>query len=236
MPTRRAFCRAAGAAALGAAVVPTRAAADHFDARPSHVSITYDEPVLDRYKPHLAMSYDARQQLIGMYGWIASSPEYDTDVCVYWCSYTHQDGYGDRDSHYGDHEPVQVEVDSQTGDVTRVRASIYHWIKGEALAESVPMQGDNPQLRIIDPWHQYTAASSADSPQAFDVRDLTSEYQGWLDNGLEQDLVRGASTNPWIMRRESDFWRGRFFGVSLDAAYYRIGMALGRGTVGSLEA
>lgn len=235
MPTRRAFLRASGAALGGSLLVQT-VAADHFDTRPSHVTLEYDESYLDQYKPMLTMSYESQQKFLGLYGWVASSPEHDTNVCVYWTSYSHQDGwFGNLDSHHGDHEPVAVEVDKSSGDVVRVRASVYHWIKGEQSGTVVPMDGTNPRLKVVDPWHQYTAAEPGETAQDFPADDLTNEYQGWLDNGLKQDLLPGASTNPWKMQFESDWWRSDFFGISKKALFYEAAKNAGLGTVGSLK-
>lgn len=243
MPTRRAVLRATGAA-LGGGLLVGSASGDHVtEAQPDHVTIEYDQAYLDRYKPKLAMPYSEQQKFLGLYGWVASSPEHDTNVCVYWASYTHQDGWlGDLDSHEGDHEPVQVEVDKQTGEVTRVRASVYHWLKGESTPDAVPMDGSNPRLRVIKPWHQYTAAGPNETAHAFDIEDLTSEFQGWLDNGLELDLLPGSSTNPWKMQYEDDWWRsdraasaGLFdLPPSVKSSLVRASKAAGFGTVGSL--
>lgn len=236
MTTRRTFLRACGAA-LGGGLLAQAASADHFDEyQPSHVTIEYDEDYLTKYQPHLKLSYDTQEKFIGFYGWVASSPERETNCCVYWASYSHQEGWlGNLDSHYGDHEPVAVEVDKESGDVVRVRGSIYHWLKGEQLADAVPMDGTNPQLRVIDPWHQYTAATPEDVTQELAVEDLTGTYSEWLANGLEQDLLPGASTNPWKMRYEGDYWRDGVGGVSVNSILVRAAKTGGIDTVGSLS-
>lgn len=241
MPTRRDFCRATASTAkvgvpsalvLGAAGV---VAADHFDARPAHVTISYDQDELETYRPHLTFQGNERQNLIGLYGWTATSPEHGTDVHCYWCSYYHQDGWlGNLDSHEGDHEPIQVEVDSETGDVVRVRASVYHWMKGEQRAETVPMDGKHVRLEVVSPWHQYTAADPSDSVYKLDVKDLTAVFQSWLDNGLESALLPGSTTNPWIMESEDSWWRGTA-GAQFDAAMVKAARGVGIGEEGSLS-
>lgn len=235
MPTRRAFITTIGSAAT-VGTLSRSVSASHFDAQPEHVTLSYDQPRLEQYRPLLDIDPVDREKLIGLYGWIAESPEYDTDIMCYWASYTHQDPpwYAPSTGHYGDHEPVQVVVDSDSGDVARVRASIYHWIKG--TADAVPLDGTNPRLRVINPYHHYTAAASDASVSAFEVKDLTTEYQDWLDNGLEAEMVRGATTNPWIMSREADWWApGRFGLPSTEQLQAQTAKDIGFGVVGTLE-
>jgi len=205
----------------------------HFDVQPEHVTISYDQEMLEQYRPELVFSEDSRNKFLGLYGWVARSNEYDTDVCVFWCSYSHQEGWlGNLDSHYGDHEPLQVEVNSETGDIERVRASVYHWIKGEGPASEISMKDGRPHLEVVDPWHQYTAATSAGIlPQ---VKDLTAVFEDWLDDGLEDALHPGSSTNPWSMRTRGDWWR-REYGVSTNALLVSATKTAGIGEVGSLE-
>ncbi len=230
---RRQFLKATGATALGAGVLSGTALAAHYDAQPEHVTISFDQSYLEQYRPELVLSADAREKFLGMYGWVATSPEYDTNVCVYWCSYSHQEGWlGNLDSHYGDHEPLQVEVNSETGDIERVRASVYHWIKGETLASEASLKDGRPHLEVVDPHHQYTAATSAGILP--EVEDLTAVFQDWLDDGLEDALHPGSSTNPWSMEVRGDWWR-REYGVSTNALLVSATKAAGIGEVGSLE-
>jgi len=248
--TRRAFIRRTGAGlAVGTAALGMTgsAAASHLENVPEHVTIEYSEDLLNRYRPRLVFPTEARDKLIGLYGWVARSNGYDTDALVYWCKYTHQEGWAaSLDSHWGDHEPLCIEVDSQTGEVVRLRASVYHWLKGEVTGESIPMYDDtHPMLRVIAPWHQYTAPQPADSGAFVDVRDLTDAGQGldaWLANGLEESLYQGSCTEPWVMRSRPSWWRnsqvalGIDLPFSLDAATVRTARRLGVGKAGTLEA
>jgi hypothetical protein len=141
------------------------------------------------------------------------------------------------DAHYGDHEPVQVEVDSDTGDVVRVRASIYHWVKGETTPRDRLMDDTDrrPRLRVINPWHQYTLAGEDDEVQQKTVEDLRDEYRSWLRNGLEESVAIGATTNPWSMRDRSSWWREGTFGLSLGETRIKAAQSLGLDTVGRLD-
>lgn len=239
MPTRRAVLTGAGAAALGSAVLSGTAAADHRDAQPEYVDITYEPDTLDRYAPVFDIAPVDREKLRGLYGWVARAPadERDTFVCCYVMKYRLQEGWlGPTDSHKGDHEPVQVEVDRTTGEVTRLRASVYHWLKGEVPAAAAPLaeNGRTPRLKIFTPHHHYTAAAPDATTERFDVRDLTEIFDAILANGLEEDLQPGAFTNPWLMRDRADFWRDGALGI--DGLVVSALSIAGVGTTGSLGA
>ncbi len=73
--------------------------------------LTFNEDVLLDYAPKLVLSQEARQKWRGLWGWTATSQEYEYDHHVYVALYTHQDGLGTigqwlSDSHLGDTEWV----------------------------------------------------------------------------------------------------------------------------------
>jgi len=248
--TRREFVRRAGAGlAVGTAALGLTgtAAASHLEDIPENVTIEFDQTMLETYRPKLVFPGSSRDKLIGLYGWVARSPDYDTDCLVYWCKYTHQEGWaGSLDSHWGDHEPLNIEVDSQTGEPVRLRASIYHWLKGEVTGDAMPLVDDtHPHLRVIEPWHQYTLPRPVDDGVYVDVKDLTDPDDGleaWLANGLEDALRPGSCTQPWKMRTAPHWWRntqtalGIELPISFDAGLVRLARRAGVGEVGSLEA
>lgn len=223
--TRRQFLKTGGAAVVTATIGPTAASASHTEDIPEHVTIEFDETTLQRYKPRLVTRHlDFKPT--ALYGWTVRSPEYDTDVMVYWAEYVAQDGvlpsspWLPDDNHRGDHEPVLVEVDSETGDVRQVHASVYHWIKGTWLPGTVALYNDTqPQLKPVNPWHQYT--TTADPGRDVDLRNLEDVYAAWLNNGLESALVEGANTRPWMMRTRGHWWQDTAAGYSVDAALAR---------------
>lgn len=244
MDRRRALQYGGATAAVASGISASgTAAADHEDAQPSDVTIFYDKEYLETYAPLLELSQRARELLIGLYGWVARSDDYGTDVLVYWTSYLKQDAsragewlLGGIDGHHGDHEPIQIEVDQDTGEVVTIRASIYHWIKGEVPVADAPMQDRRVRLRVIDPWHQYTAASPDAPVQDLEVRNLGNEWESWLANGMEDAVLPGASRNPWLMRSQPDWWRDGTFGISRERLRVDVARGLGIDTVGSLEA
>ena len=225
MPSRRAFLSRLGAAGMAVAGLTTlsgpAAALARDEYKPDHVTLSYDQALLERYRPRLVFEDDSRDQLIGLYGWYATSPEFDTDVAVYWASYTHQTGVTDFDSHYGDHEPLYVFVNSTTGEVQRVVYSAYHWLKGTTVTDR-----EHPQFAVIHPWHHYIQTTT--EGVLVGVDDLHSVFDSWLTNGLEEDLATGSVVNPWSMLSRGDWWRRGSFGLSrgelLASVYYRLGL------------
>jgi len=245
--TRRQFVMAAGTAGVTSLTtsVLVRGATDelpHYAEQPNSVSLEFDADEMAEYQPLLKLSPEDDGKLLGIYGWKAVDENRDTDVYCYWCSYTHQEPSGlgraffNADGHYGDHEPIQVEVDNTTGDVIRVRASIYHWIKGETSPTDQLMDetGKRPRLKVISPWHQYTVADTEAELQQKTVEDLRGEYRSWLSNGLDESVAVGATTNPWTMRDRSSWWREGTFGLSLNEQRIELAQTLGLDTIGEL--
>lgn len=226
--TRREFLVAAGGAVAGVATLSISASAiAREEHQPETVSISYDVETLEQYRPRLVFEEDAREKFLGLYGLLATSPDYESDVAVYWASYSHQEGVTDLDSHYGDHEPIYVYIDSETGEIRRVLYSAYHWIKGETVAT------DRPRFDVVDPWHHYIPTTQ--EGDLVDVLDLTEEFGAWLSNGLEESLADGAVVNPWSMRSRSDWWKRGTFGVSSAALYVRLRYYLGLDGAGRAE-
>jgi len=230
-PTRRDVLRGAGlaVAAAGGASVPAMAQTGdypHWGARPEHVTLTYDEQTLLQHAPRLALSQDARTKLRDLYGWTATSPEYDLDHHVYVALYTHQSGslslFGSMlsDSHLGDTEWVYVLSDPDTGETKRVIYDAYHWVVGRQDASAITMDGQHPVGRVVDPWHFYTFSDvDASSATAVDeVRDLTAEFGAMLSNGLAESLEPGTVTDPATMQSRNHWWRTGVTGWSFDAA------------------
>ncbi|WP_153952742.1 hypothetical protein [Halosegnis longus] len=227
MPTRRAVLTATGSALAATTLATGTVAADHFEEIPEHVTIGYDQPWLERYQPLLAMDSETRSRFLGLYGWRASSPEFEYDWACYWASYTHQTGLTDLDSHRGDHEPLYVAVDEQ-GNVDRVCYTAYHWLKAESRMPT--LDGTNPVMLVNNPYHHYLMAPTPTTPaERFDVEDLVPEMPDWLDNGLEESLDTSVGVaRPETILAEPDWWATGSFGLgSLDALYARTRLTLG---------
>ncbi|QLH83404.1 hypothetical protein [Halosimplex pelagicum] len=229
--TRRELLASAGAVAVGAGLAG-RARAEapaRGDLVPSHATIEYDEDMLLKYRPRLQFSADEYSKFLNLYGWVATSTALETDVCVYWAEYTHQEGVSEYDSHDGDHEPIYVFV--RDGTVDKVVYSAYHWLRATSYAPA--LDGTHPLFRVISPWHQYTRT---DTPgRLTTIGDLTQVFDQWLEGGLEESIAPGAVVNPWIMARRPHWWRRGTFGLSWDAMYVELLYTLGAHKAGDSD-
>ena len=228
--TRRQFLATVGGSAVALSAVSGTVAADHFDHQPEHVRLTFDQAMLERYQPKFVMADASREKLIGLYGWVASSPEYEYDICVYGASYTHQEGLSPisaalyaplSDEHYGDHEWYYVAV-NKAGSVEKVVYDQFHWTAGKRAASMITLDDTHPVVRVIKPWHFYNHSGvTSDQGELVRVQDLTTAFDGWLDNGLEDSLAPGTVVDPARMLPggRSHWWRSTFAGVSFLANY-----------------
>ncbi len=226
----------AGVAAASVTVGTATAQAeyDHWQAQPDHVTLSYSEPTLVDYAPRLVLSQEAREKWRGLWGWTATSPEYDLDYHVYVALFTHQDGVGSlgqllSDSHVGDTEWAYVLADPETGETRRVIYDAYHWVAGRQGSSSITMDGQQPVGAVVSPWHFFRFSGvDTDAATAFDeVDDLTAEFEALLSNGLAESLEPGTVTNPATMQARNHWWRSTIGEFSTDAllaqAVYSIG-------------
>ncbi|MFC4553538.1 MULTISPECIES: twin-arginine translocation signal domain-containing protein [Halorussus] len=225
--SRRQFLRATALAGTVTAVGSTHVHADHGEHQPDHVSVTFDRVFLESYQPRLdltAVKTNPEDTLPkAIYGWKASSPEHSTDVAVFWTAYSFQAGLSPfgHDSHLGDHEPVYVFVDDETGEVREVIYSAYHWLRGRATVPPL-YDGRHPEATVVSPWHQYSLGASPEA-EFVSVEDLLDVFNNWLDDGLEDDLAPGTARNPWKMSGRSGrrhWWREGRDGVSMNKLFY----------------
>lgn len=228
---RRSFVAAIGATAVGAGTVDV-ARADHENTEPpSHVTITFDESKLERYRPRLVTrNLDVRPSK--QYAWIASSPEHETDAYTYWTWYVTQKGVTARDSHYLDREPVYVFVDEDSGEIREVVYSGYHWLAARTTNPTTDLD-DHALFRVVDRWHHYVETTD-DTGELVELADLDDVFPEWLANGWEDDLEPGAAQNPWIMASidsgsaRSSWWReNETFGFNFSERWKRIQLKLG---------
>jgi len=224
--SRREVLASAGSLAVGTGLAVglsgrARGAVARSEYKPDHVSIEYDEETLLKYRPRLWFSGDEYESFINLYGWLATSTEYESDVAVYWAEYTHQSGVSEYDSHDGDHEPIYVHF--RDGAVQKVVYSGYHWLRATSYAPV--LDGTHALFRVIEPWHHYTTDTV--EGRLTSIGDLTGTFDRWLEEGLDESLAPGTVVNPWIMSRREHWWRSVVAGVSLDATYVSILHAVG---------
>ncbi|MFW5938323.1 MAG: hypothetical protein ACOCSN_05195 [Halanaeroarchaeum sp.] len=216
---RRSFLRrsvaVAGSLALSSSALAgsVTAETDPYDAQPEHVSLVYDESLLEEHVPRLVMSH-LDVSPTAAYSWIATSTEHSTDFYCYWVYYAYQEGYTEYDSHETDREPVLVEV-NQDDEVVAVYYDAYHYLRNDP--GTAPVRDGHPTLRIQKPHHFYTATTAiGDMP---DIGDLHEYYDAWIDNDWR--VYRPAVVDPWSMASREHFWRDASAGVSFNAVYWR---------------
>lgn len=217
--TRRQLLRGSAGLALGTTLVGT-VRAGHPDEQPDHVTISFDRAELKTYRPLLDLRDADGTALQGLWAWIARSPEYDYDWYVYWARWTHQAGFTDYDSHDGDHEPIYVGVDPDTGRVQRLLYSAYHWLKASAGRGAIPFyEGtERPKLYVFSPWHHYRLTERAGVD--VDLVDLQDDIDDWLANGMESELAVSQPYDPAAMQSRDHWWQRGTFGVSATALFY----------------
>lgn len=226
----------AAAAGMGASLPAAAQSGDyeHWDAQPEHVTLSYSEQTLLQYAPRFELDQETREKLQGLWGWTATSQEYDHDWHVYVALYTHQTGLSPMgrwlsDSHLGDTEWYYVATDPDSAEVQRVIYDAYHWIAGRRDASSITMDGSHPVAGVVSPWHFYAHADvSADSAMAFDeIGDLTEKFGAMLANGLDESLEPGTVVDPATMTGRGHWWRSTVGEWSYDAAlastFYSLG-------------
>ncbi|MFC7314866.1 twin-arginine translocation signal domain-containing protein [Salinirubellus salinus] len=232
--TRRDFLRGVGAATAlyaGTGVVSADHTADpdgdaddeYWNAKPSGVTISYDEALLSEYQPYLRVSH-LNEQPVGMYAWVVDSTDRDTQALVYWTYYALQTGLSSADSHVQDREPIYVFRDTDTGQIEEVVYSGYHWLA--ARTPTPQTSGNHPMMYVVKPWHHYVGAS--DSGRQIDLQPLHDVFGSWLVNGWAEHLAPGTVTNPWGMRSRESWWRRSSFDFSFAETFAQVNLLLGR--------
>lgn len=206
---------ALAAGAVGTGAVGTVAATGdhaHLDV-PEHVSISTDPADIEPWQPRLSWPQYPDQDPLAFYGMRVSSPDFHDDCIVGFHKYESQEGVSSQDSHDGDHEPIYVFFDADSGDVTNVVCSGYHWFRSSIPASSIRLvdtdAGQQPVLQVQDPWHHHLLISPEQNRdgRTFELRDLNASISAWLTNGMAGDLRTDQPFMPWRMRNADDWWR-----------------------------
>lgn len=248
--SRRGVLAAAGATGVSLLVGGVAASSDSdgdWEDGGDEITRTFEEDEVRQYLPRLDISRGARDRLIGVYAWIARSPDHDLDAITYWMRYTHQDpgaaemGRLDRvvgvfasDAHLWDHEPATIYVDPDSGDVERVIVTGYHHYPLEASAENAPFSADHSaaathaELEVVDPWSHYRFngdRDGADVTNAVDLNSFLDVRDSWNTRGVFDSSSRLAVDNPWAIKdgRVDSWWAEN----SRDARAARIWHLLG---------
>lgn len=208
--------------ALAVAAVSGVVSGEHFESEPNDINVSYPEDELDRYRPYLDMSRVDRGLTYDLYGRKTTSSDYDLDVYQYWMWYSVQDCQTPGLSHVNDREPVYVWVDPDNESVERVAWDGWHWIKGDTTDPSL-YNDSHVQLTVLPCYHAYRMESGDHSGVLLETQNFTdSVLDGWLQNGLEDDLAVGAALDPDSMRSRESWWRDDSgYGVTDTAWFHR---------------
>lgn len=196
--------------------VPTVSATDDVIEENSgeSVSCTYPESEIQNYQPEIVSAHlDIEPSSV--YAGKFRSPDYGTDVYVYWAKYASQEGLTSEDSHYGDHEPVYVYVDDESGDIEKIQFSAYHYLKGED--RDPEMNGSHPVVRANNPYHHYSSQTLL-SGTLYDTNNFCDGVGDWYDNGWEAS--KEAVAEPWSMNQKASWWKDNSFGFSATEQYW----------------
>ncbi len=216
MPTRRQYLTAA-ATPGGLALLASTASAD--DATiPSH--ITADTEGIERYQPMFHGTYGPLNQMIGLFGWHATSDQWDYECYYYWLKYTHQESWRDWlpiGSHLLDHEPVIVVRDPDAGEITQVLYSGYHHLvaaidDGVTLSSGVADEQTHVNLRIDPTYHHYYNSDKTEGillsqQSGVEFGSWLDKRAAWFDRDIYANTSNTAVTDPSVLvDAERDTW------------------------------
>lgn len=226
---RRQFLKATAATAAAPVVLGRRGqAADPYAAKPDHVSLEYDEATLQKYRPRLITRHLEIKPSY-LYGWVARSNEFDTEIACYWAWYEGQQASVQAASHRADREPVYVVFDPDSGDVQEAVVDGYHYFAARYTGDAVPFQdGDEyrPTFHVQKPYHFYSGGG--DGGEDVDLKDMNDRYPDWWKN--DWHVHQRSVVVPWVMtgsNGRSDWWPDDVGSWSYEAAlrdaYYTVG-------------
>lgn len=161
--TRRGFLAslAAGAGVFGVGRA-SAAIADYEDAKPDHVSITFDEATLAGYQPSLDFPSEMNIRPAALYAWTSTSPEWQYDAHTFIYYYQTQDTDVAVTSHRHDREIVQVFTHPTYGEVREAVYSAGHWAAfrdEEPNVYEADDGGEHVKLAVHPKYRHYTKTS-----------------------------------------------------------------------------
>lgn len=239
--TRRSAIAAAGnvagiAALVTAGAVGTARGSIESSATPDHVTITYDEARLERWQPYLSLDIEADNDLSGVYGYVATSDQWDRDVLCYWSRYAVQEGWLPWDTHQYDHEPVYLFLDAAASEpappdaLELVKYAAYHHYSGSWEPTTEDLEGSRQSdaethvsLDVVSPWHHYRRGE-AGSGLLPDLRDWPSARPEWEAYGFYDDTSREAVDNPITMYDREHWWRDGTVDARVASLWLRLGL------------
>ncbi|ADB63908.1 hypothetical protein Htur_5020 (plasmid) [Haloterrigena turkmenica DSM 5511] len=201
--------------------------------KPDGVQIIWDEQRLWKYQPLLQMDAETRDRFDGLYGYVATSEDEDTDVLCYW-SKTERvkslpGGNDTLGSSIGDHDPIYVFVNSDTGELERIVYSGYNLEAAEiqpGTDDLVTQRADSPThatFTVVNGWHHYR--HTPEKTGFFTaLKSWPAVRDTWSNNGFGPDTT--AVQNPWELTTKND-WRANSGLFSLTDIWISLGKTFG---------
>lgn len=228
---RRDVLRASGIALAGATAATPTASAGHADrGAPEEVTLEYDEEIIKAYQPRLVLE-GVNPRPVNFHALHARSTESTLNAVYGFALYSYQEGATSHDSHLGDHEPIIVWYDQESGDVVRVDYAAYHWFRGTAPAESLEFgddAGKQPRFRVDPTYHHYYAYTGDVPGEQIETTSLLESIEPWLNNGLEESLAASQPYDPYAMLSRPTWWQhnaGNWLDASLKALWFNVGLS-----------
>ncbi len=209
--------------------------AQDWSSKPDSVEITFDEQRLRKYQPKLKMSDATGKRFDGLYGYVATSPDQDTDVLCYWSKVKRVaeiDWIDDTKlgSGLGDHDPIYVFVDSETGDIQRIVYSTYHLGAAEARPSEDELETSeysdeptHPTFTVADRWHHFNYTPDA-TGHLTELKSWPEVRSTWANNNFGPDAA--AVQDPWQLTSTND-WRANDGWFSTTDLWLSLGQTLG---------
>jgi|GEM_PF-2517848 len=201
--------------------------------KPEKADIAWDEYRLRKYQPKLAMDAKTRERFDGLYGYVATSPERETDVLCYWSKVEPVEslpvGEDELGSSIGDHDPIYVFVNSETGEIERIVYSAYNLEAAEInptadeLTQERASKPTHATFTVVKGWHHYRHTPEA-TGHFTDLKSWPEDRPTWLDNNFSMDAT--VVENPWQLASEPD-WRDNDSWFSLTDIWLDLGQTLG---------
>lgn len=227
--TRRGLIKGLGSAAAASATgVVGVAMASHLRDIPDKVTISDDPSLIKPYRPRFVLE-DVEPDPIAYYGLHAEHEDRDLAAVYGFVTYPFQDGRTEADSHLGDHEPIIVFYEQETGDIARVHYTPYHWFNTAAVPETIQFTSDgSPMFRVHPRYHHYQLYAGEASGRDLELRSLADAIDGWLANGMNSELALSQPYDPWDMFGRESFWRhtfGNYLEAWGSALWFNLGFA-----------
>jgi len=206
-----------------------------WSAKPEKADIEWDEYRLRKYRPKLVMDDETKKRFDGLYGYVATSPERETDVLCYWSKVKRTEslpaGTSKLGSSIGDHDPIYVFVNSETDELERIVYSAYNL----EAAEVQPDEGDldpsdlsdeptRATFTLVSGWNHYRYTPDATGAYQYELKSWPEVRPTWLDNNFGMDAA--AVEDPWQLTSTND-WRANDGWFSTTDIWLSLGQTLG---------